>query len=147
MNGLFRRGVTALVCATALIGLADVGTAQASPNLGCRGLTASYPDGTRLNPCMGYLNSSDVDYYSTGFYSSPTDIHLHQEIWSKPASQSGEPTTLVASWDGVVGPSSSPTNPTGSIGAGTHGRCYYTRLWFSDTGVDYGYAESPAVCF
>lgn len=137
------------IAAAALIGTVGAGTASASNSTPCRTWTDPYPDGTRLMPC----NDGDGTGYDHGYGwvdNSRTDVHVYLEIWSKPWWQAGEPTTLEGRVDeGVMGgPGTGATRVRFDYWLGaTPGRTYYTRLWFTDTGVSYGPAESPSTGF
>ncbi|MFI6600562.1 hypothetical protein ACIBHX_30325 [Nonomuraea sp. NPDC050536] len=142
--------------------LAAAGVAEASTYYGqvkaCRGYTnpGAYPYGVRLNPCLDSIQSNGHWVWGGVEVLSPqTDIHIYSQTGWKYRGRDGNPWPGEPHWNGAVldwGSQQGHYGPNYVVNQeyGQHvdpGHCYYSKIWFTESGHTYGPAESPGDCF
>lgn len=156
-----RKVALAVAVATGAV-LATGGVAQASTYYGqikvCRGYTSpgAYPYGVQLNPCVDSTQSNGHWVWGgVEVWSPQTDIHVYSQTGWKYLGRDGNPWPGEPNWDGAVDDWRTVQGHFGPIYDATQefgqyvdpGYCYYTKVWFTESGHTYGPAESPGDCF
>ncbi|WP_157597085.1 hypothetical protein [Streptacidiphilus rugosus] len=154
-----------VICAVGLTAgalLSAGGNAQAATTYwgntaACRGNTAPgvYPYGIQLNPCFDSVQETSRFWGGGSAYSPSTAIHLYTQTGWKYLGSNGSPVPGEPNWDSSVsdwgdfqGSFAKAINITDEFGeVVTPGYCYYTKMWFTESGHVYGPAESPGDCF